>query len=80
MRSSRSRCAVYTTPARASVLPGIIAPASSRSDHCAMNEYVLLICAILAIVGTVARLGIAMSVQTPRPSRIEWDDPTEAEA
>jgi hypothetical protein len=42
-----------------------------------MNDYVLLTC---AIVGTVARLGIAMSAQTPRPPRIEWDNPAEAEA
>jgi hypothetical protein len=45
-----------------------------------MSDYAFLTCAIIAIVGTVARLGIAMSAQTPRPPRIEWDDPAEVEA
>ena len=45
-----------------------------------MLDSVLLVCAAIAIVGTAIRLGIAMSAQTLRPNRIEWDDHAEAEA
>ncbi len=44
-----------------------------------MLDSVLLVCAVIAIVGTAVRIGIAASVPANRPRRIEWDDPAEAE-
>ncbi|MCJ2137465.1 hypothetical protein MKK69_26055 [Methylobacterium sp. J-026] len=44
-----------------------------------MLDSVLLVCAVIAIVGTAVRIGIAASVPAIRRRRIEWDDPTEAE-
>ena len=44
-----------------------------------MLDTVLLVCALVAVVGTAIRIGIALAAQPARPRRIAWDDPTEAE-
>jgi hypothetical protein len=44
-----------------------------------MLDYALLVCVIIAVVGTAARVSIALAAQPPRPRRIAWDDPAEAE-
>lgn len=44
-----------------------------------MLDAVLLVCAVIAIVGTAVRIGLAIAVPAIRPRRIEWDDPAEAE-
>jgi hypothetical protein len=42
-------------------------------------DTLLLVCAIVAIVGTAIRIGLASTVPAIRPRRIEWDDPVEVE-
>jgi hypothetical protein len=42
-------------------------------------DTVLLVCAVIAIVGTAVRIGIAATAPSIRPRRIEWDDPAESE-
>jgi hypothetical protein len=44
-----------------------------------MLDAVLLVCALVAIVGTALRIGLAGSGRTIRPRRIAWDDPAESE-
>lgn len=44
-----------------------------------MLDTVLLGCALVAVVGTAVRIGLALAVPGVRPRRIAWDDPTEAE-
>ncbi len=44
-----------------------------------MLDAALLVCAVIAIVGTAVRIGLAIAVPAIRPRRIEWDDPAEAE-
>lgn len=44
-----------------------------------MLDAALLVCAVIAIVGTAVRIGLAITVPAVRPRRIEWDDPAEAE-
>ncbi|MCJ2121367.1 hypothetical protein [Methylobacterium sp. J-077] len=45
-----------------------------------MLDYALFVCVIVAVGGTGARISIALTALTPRPQRIEWDDPVEADA
>lgn len=40
-----------------------------------MLDTLLLVCALIAIVGTAVRVGLAAAVPAVRPRRIEWDDP-----
>ncbi|MGH1573373.1 hypothetical protein ACRAWG_25265 [Methylobacterium sp. P31] len=44
-----------------------------------MLDTVLLVCAIVAVIGTAARIGIATVVPAVRPRRIEWDEPADVE-
>ncbi|WP_167627671.1 hypothetical protein [Methylobacterium phyllostachyos] len=45
-----------------------------------MLDSLLLVCAVIAIVCTAVRIGIAAAVPAIRPRRIEWDDPAETES
>ncbi|WP_279604794.1 hypothetical protein [Methylobacterium sp. J-070] len=40
-----------------------------------MLDSLVLVCAVIAIVGTAVRLGLVPPVPAVRPRRIEWDDP-----
>jgi hypothetical protein len=40
-----------------------------------MLDALLLVCAVVAIVGTAIRIGIAATAPAVRPRRITWDDP-----
>ena len=44
-----------------------------------MLDAAILVCAVISIVGTAVRIGLAIAVPAIRPRRIEWDDPAEAE-
>ncbi|GJE12598.1 hypothetical protein [Methylobacterium longum] len=44
-----------------------------------MLDSLLLVSALIAIVGTAIRLGLAAAVPAVRPRRVEWDDPAERE-
>ncbi len=44
-----------------------------------MLDTLLLVCALVAIVGTAVRIGLASTVPAIRPRRIEWDDSAEGE-
>lgn len=44
-----------------------------------MLDTVLLVCALIAVIGTAVRIGIAMAAPCVRPRRIAWDDTTETE-
>jgi hypothetical protein len=59
----------------ASAPPGTIAPADLCSERAAMLDALLLVCAVVAIVGTAIRIGIAATAPSVRPRRITWDDP-----
>lgn len=45
-----------------------------------MLDAMLLVCAAVAIVGTVIRIGLALTAPSVRPQRIAWDDPAEADS
>ena len=40
-----------------------------------MLDTLLVVCALIAIAGTVVRIGLEAAVPAVRPRRIAWDDP-----
>ncbi|MHB2208512.1 hypothetical protein [Methylobacterium sp. CM6257] len=44
-----------------------------------MMDTLLLVCAVVAVVGTLARIGLAAGLSSVRPRRIEWDEPADVE-
>lgn len=54
---------------------GLRTPPARRCEDRAVLDTLLLVCAAIAIAGTLMRVGLAAAVPAVRPRRIEWDDP-----